>query len=431
LYWNRKAETMTLKERERIQLKRLKRAVQRCAKIPFYKKKFREAGFKPADLKTLEDLKRIPFTVKDDLRKTYPFGMFAVPLSEIVELHASSGTTGKPIVVGYTQRDIDEVWSEVMARAFTAAGVSSKDVVQNAYGYGLFTGGLGFHYGAQKVGAAVVPISTGNTKRQVMLMQDFGTTVLCCTPSYSLYLFGAMDQMNTDKNKIKVKTGFFGAEPWSNSMREEIENRTGIKAYDMYGLTEIIGPGVASECSEQNGLHIFDDHFIPEIIDSVTGEVLPDGEEGELVLTTITKEGFPVLRYRTKDITKLYYDKCSCGRTHPRMERVSGRVDDMLIIRGINVFPSQIETVLLDTEGLEPFYQIIVDRVNNLDTIEVQVEVSEKTWNDKNALAATEKKLSESLVSVLQIRAKVSLMEPGALPRTEGKSKHVTDKRKL
>jgi len=431
LYWNEKIETMPLKERKTLQFKRLKATVQRCAKIPFYKEKFKQAGFKPEDLKSLNDLSKIPFTVKDDLRATYPFGMLTVPLSKIVELHASSGTTGKPIVVGYTQRDIDEVWSEVMARAFTMAGVTSEDVVQNAYGYGLFTGGLGFHYGAQKIGATIVPISTGNTKRQIMLMQDFGTTVLCCTPSYSLYLFGTMEQMQIDRKKIKIKTGFFGAEPWSNNMRSEIEKRTGIKAYDMYGLSEVIGPGVAAECSEQNGLHVFDDHFIPEIIDSKTGEVLGEGEEGELVFTTITKEGFPVLRYRTKDISKLYFEKCSCGRTHPRIERISGRADDMLIVRGINVFPSQIETVILDIPELEPFYQIIVDRVNNLDTLEIQVEVKPEAWKNKNSLLELEKKLDANMLAVLQIKAKVQLVEPGSLPRTEGKAKHVIDKRKL
>lgn len=431
MYWNKEMETMPVMKRKKLQFKRLKQTVQRCTKNPFYKEKFKQAGFKPSDLKSLEDLSKIPFTVKDDLRSTYPFGMFTAPLKDIVELHASSGTTGKPIVVGYTQKDIDLVWSEVMARAFTAAGVTSRDVVQNAYGYGLFTGGLGFHYGAQRVGATVVPVSTGNTQRQIMLMQDFGTTVLCCTPSYSLYLADVMRQMKIDLSKLGLRIGFFGAEPWSEEMRKEIEKRLQIKAFDMYGLSEIIGPGVASECEHQNGLHVFDDHFIVEVINPKTGEVLGPEEEGELVFTTITKEGFPVLRYRTKDISKLYIEKCACGRTHPRMERVSGRADDMLIIRGINVFPSQIESVILEIPELEPFYQIIVDRVNNMDTLEVQVELKKETFHEKGRdLNALKKKAEQALQSVLQIKANVVLMEPESLPRTEGKAKHVIDKRK-
>jgi len=431
MYWNENAETMPATEREKIQLKRLKATVEKCSKIAFYKEKFKEAGFRAEDLKSLSDLSKIPFTVKDDLRRTYPFGMFTAPMEKIVELHASSGTTGKPIVVGYTQKDIDEVWSEVMARAFTAAGVSKNDIFQNAYGYGLFTGGLGFHYGTLKVGATVVPVSTGNTKRQIMLLQDFGTTVMCCTPSYSLYLADSMKQMGIDIGKLKLRVGFFGAEPWSEEMRKEIEKRLHVEAFDMYGLSEIIGPGVAAECTEHNGLHVFDDHFLVEIIDPKTGEALGPGEEGELVFTTITKEGFPVLRYRTKDISKLFTDKCACGRSHPRMQRVSGRADDMLIIRGINVFPSQIESVILDTPGLAPFYQIEVDRVNNLDSIRVQVEMTPEAWKEKGKREAEiKKKLADNLVAVLQIKAGIELVEPEFLPRTEGKAKHVLDKRK-
>jgi len=422
-------ETMDADKRKELQFERLKETVARCAKLPFYLEKFKEAGFRPSDLKSFDDLAKIPFTVKDDLRKTYPFGMFTSPLSEIVELHASSGTTGKPIVVGYTQKDIDDVWSEVMARAYTAAGVTSDDVVQNSYGYGLFTGGFGFHYGAMKTGATVVPISTGNTKRQLMLMQDFGTTIMCCTPSYSLYIADSIKKMGINRSDLKIRVGFFGAEPWSEEMRKEIEKRLEIEAFDMYGLSEIIGPGVAAECSEHDGLHVFDDHFIVEVIDSDTGEVLPAGEEGELVFTTITKQGFPVLRYRTKDISKLFVEKCKCGRTHPRMQRVSGRSDDMLIIRGINVFPSQIESVILEIPGLAPFYQIEVDRINNLDVMGVQVEATREAWSTGKQEELT-KKLSAELVSVLQIKASVKIVEPESLPRTEGKAKHVADKRK-
>ncbi|MEM0360508.1 MAG: phenylacetate--CoA ligase [Candidatus Diapherotrites archaeon] len=432
VFWNKKMETMKVREREKLQLKRLKWVVARCAKNPFYKKRFKEANFSPSKLKKISDLSRIPFTSKTDLRDTYPFGMFTEPLQKIIEVHASSGTTGKPIVVGYTKNDVEKVWAEVMARAFTAASVTSKDIIQNAYGYGLFTGGLGFHYGGLKIGATVVPIATGNTERQIMLMQDFGTTVLCCTPSYSLYLYGSMEQMNVDKNRIKLKCGLFGAEPWSNNMRKEIESRMGIKAFDMYGLSEVIGPGVAAECEKQNGLHVFDDHFIPEIIDSKTGEVLGPEEEGELVFTTITKEGFPVLRYRTKDISKLYLEKCECGRTHPRIERISGRTDDMLIIRGVNVFPSQIESVVLEMPELEPFYQITVDRVNNLDTLAVEIEMSKESFAKKNEIEASLlKRLSHKLESVLQIKADLKLVEPGLLPRSEGKAKRVIDKRKM
>ncbi|MCX6801925.1 MAG: phenylacetate--CoA ligase [Candidatus Diapherotrites archaeon] len=425
-------ETMPVKEREKLQLKRLKWVVARCAKNPFYKKRFKEAGFAPAQLKKISDLSKIPFTYKTDLRDTYPFGMFTEPLQKITEVHASSGTTGKPIVVGYTKNDIENVWAEVMARAYTAAGATSKDVIQNAYGYGLFTGGLGFHYGALKIGATVIPVATGNTERQIMLMQDFGTTVLCCTPSYSLYLYSVIESSKTDMSKIKLKCGLFGAEPWSNNMRKEIESRMHIKAYDMYGLSEVIGPGVAAECEKQNGLHVYDDHFIPEIIDSKTGEVLGPEEEGELVFTTITKEGFPVLRYRTKDISKLYVDKCACGRTHPRIERISGRADDMLIIRGINVFPSQIESVVLEMPELEPFYQITVDRVNNLDTLAVEIELGQKAFEKKAELEpALKKRLSDRLESVLQIKADLTLAAPGTLPRSEGKAKRVIDKRKM
>ncbi|MEM4598965.1 MAG: phenylacetate--CoA ligase [Candidatus Diapherotrites archaeon] len=432
MYWNKKMETMKLKEREKLQLKRLKSVVARCAKIDFYKKRFKEAGFKPSEIKTLKDITKIPFTVKTDLRDTYPFGMFAAPMKDIVEIHASSGTTGKPIVVGYTKNDIENVWSETMARAYTSAGVTAKDIVQNAYGYGLFTGGLGFHYGAIKVGATVVPTATGNTERQIMLMQDFGTTVLCCTPSYALYIADEMKRLGVDFSKLKLRIGFFGAEPWSEKMRSEIQERLHINAFDMYGLTEIIGPGVAAECEEKCGLHVYDDHYIVEVIDPETLEPVVPGEKGELVFTTVTKEGFPVLRYRTRDLSILYTDKCACGRTHPRIARISGRSDDMLKIRGVNVFPSQVESVALEIPGLEPYYQIIVDRQDNLDQIEVQVEMSQEAYSKKEIKEPElKKKLSEKLQSVLQIKADVTLLAPNTLPRTEGKAKRVIDKRKF
>ena len=432
IFWNKKFECMPRKEKEKLQLERLKNVVNRCYKNSVYREKFAAAKIKPESIKTLDDLKKIPFTVKDDLRINYPFKMFTASMEKIIRLHASSGTTGKPIVVGYTRDDVFKTWNEVMARVYTSGGVTSKDVVQNAYGYGLFTGGLGFHYGAEAVGATVIPIASGNTRRQITLMQDFGTTVLCCTPSYALYIAEVAREMNVPRESLKLKVGFFGAEPWSEGMRKEIESKLKIDAIDVYGLSEVIGPGVACECLYKKGLHIFDDHFIPEIIDSKTGEVLEYGEKGELVFTTLTKEAFPVLRYRTKDIARLIEDECDCGRTHVRMERISGRTDDMLIIRGVNVFPSQIEAVITDIQELEPQYQLIVNRIENLDTLEVQVELKEEVSKDKNKnLEEIRKKFDRELESVLGLSAKITLMEPKTIPRSEGKAKRIIDNRKM
>ncbi|MDH7498922.1 MAG: phenylacetate--CoA ligase, partial [candidate division NC10 bacterium] len=397
----------------------------------FYYHAFRKAGIKPKEIRSLEDLSRLPFTSKDDLRDNYPFGLFAVPPSDIEEIHTSSGTTGKPIVGGYTHQDI-ELWSEVMARCLACSGTTKDDVVQNAYGYGLFTGGLGVHYGARRIGASVIPISGGNTKRQIMIMQDFGSTILTCTPSYTLYLAEVAAQMGADFTQMKLKAGNFGAEPWSESMRVEIEKKLDLLALDIYGLTEIIGPGVANECEAKNGLHIFEDHFYPEIIDPQTGENLPPGETGELVLTTLTKEAMPLIRYRTRDITTLLPGTCSCGRTMVRMRRISGRTDDMLIIRGVNVFPSQIEAVLMRIEETEPHYQIVVDRKGALDELEVQVEVNERIFSDEiKRLEEIERKIEREIEGALGISVKVKLAEPRSIQRSEGKAKRVIDKRQL
>jgi len=433
MIWNDEFETLPREALEALQLKRLKQTVERVyATVPFYRKKFDEAGIKPDDIKSLDDLKKLPFTTKDDLRENYPFGMFAVPLKQVVRIHASSGTTGKPTVVGYTKRDI-ETWSELMARSLASAGVTKEDIIQNAYGYGLFTGGLGVHYGAERVGATVIPISGGQSKRQIMIMKDFGATVLTCTPSYALHLAEVAEEMGVDPKEMNIRVGIFGAEPWTDEMRKEIEETWNIKAIDIYGLSEIIGPGVSIECEEaQAGLHIFEDHFIPEIIDPETGEVLPPGEYGELVITTITKEAFPVIRYRTRDITRLITEPCVCGRTMVRMDRVKGRTDDMLIIRGVNVFPSQIEEIIMATEGVLPHYMIIVDREGTLDVMEVQVEVDEKIFSDEvKKLQQLTRKLEANIKETLGITAKVRLVEPKTLERFEGKAKRVIDKRKL
>jgi len=417
---------------QEIQLKRLVETVKRIyTSVPYYRKKMQELGLIPEDIKDLSDLQKLPFTTKQDLRDNYPYGLFAVPLSEIVRIHASSGTTGKPTVVGYTKHDIG-IWSEVMARTLVAAGADKHSFVQIAYGYGLFTGGLGVHYGAERIGASVIPISSGNTKRQIQLMVDFGTTLLACTPSYALYLAETMEEMGIDKSQLKLKSGVFGAEPWSENMRKEIESKLNIKAYDIYGLSEIIGPGVAFECEYQCGMHINEDHFLPEIINPETGEVLDEGEYGELVFTTITKEGLPLIRYRTRDITALHYDRCKCGRTLVRMEKVIGRTDDMIIIRGVNVFPSQIESVLLEMGEVEPHYQLIVDRVNNLDVLEVLVEVSERMFSDEvKKLEQLEKKITKAIEDTLGISVKVRLVEPKTIERSEGKARRVIDKRKI
>jgi len=417
---------------EALQLERLKQTAKRCYEnVPFYKKAFDEKRIYPNDIKSLDDLENLPFTKKTDLRDNYPFGLFAVPLDRIVRVHASSGTTGKPTVVGYTKEDIG-TWAEVMARSLSCGEVTEKDVVQNAYGYGLFTGGLGIHYGAELIGATVVPISGGNTKRQIMLMQDFGSTVLTCTPSYLLYISEVAQEIGVDMKKLKVRVGFFGAEPWSEEMRQQIEEKTGIHALDIYGLSEVIGPGVANECMEKNGLHIFDDHFIPEIIDPKTGEKLGYGELGELVFTTVTKKAFPIIRYRTGDITQLNPEQCPCGRTHIRMARISGRTDDMLIIRGVNVFPTQIEAALMGIEEVEPHYQLIVDRIGQLDVLEVQVEVSEEILSDEvKNLESIRAKIENELRGALSIAANVTLVEPKTIERSEGKAKRVIDKREI
>ncbi|MDX9708593.1 MAG: phenylacetate--CoA ligase [Trichloromonas sp.] len=432
MIWNDEFETLPREVIESLQVKRLRQTLQRVnATVPFYREQFRKAGVTPEQIKSLDDLRRLPFTLKQDMRDNYPYGLFAVPLEQIVRIHASSGTTGKPTVVGYTRRDID-TWSELMARSFAAAGAHKGDVIHNAYGYGLFTGGLGAHYGAERLGASVIPMSGGNTKKQLMIMQDFGSTVLTCTPSYSLYLAEVAAEEGIDFKALKLKVGIFGAEPWSEEIRNEIEAKLNIKAIDIYGLSEILGPGVAIECIEaQKGLHIWEDHFIPEIIDPDTGEVLPHGERGELVITTITKEGIPMIRYRTRDITRIIPEPCICGRTHVRLERMSGRSDDMLIIRGVNVFPSQIESVLITIEGVEPHYQLIVDREENLDTLEVQVEVNEQSFSDEiKVLQGLSTRIQKEIKDMLGVTCKVRLVEPKSIARSEGKAKRVIDKRK-
>jgi len=431
-YWNPTYECMSREEMTRVQNDRLVNTVKRIFhNVPSYRDKMQKAGLEPGDIKTIEDLKKLPFTYKQDLRDTYPYGMFAVPLSEIVRIHASSGTTGKQTVVGYTRRDID-TWAEVMARTLVCAGANKDSFIQVAYGYGLFTGGLGAHYGAERIGASVIPISGGNTKRQLQIMKDFGTTILACTPSYALFMAEEMKEMGIMKDDLKLKAGVFGAEPWSNSMRKEIEERLGILAIDIYGLSEIIGPGVASECECQCGLHIQEDHFISEIINPETEEVLPPGEKGELVFTTITKEGLPLIRYRTRDISSLTYEKCECGRTAVRMSKVTGRTDDMLIIRGVNVFPSQIESVLLEIGETAPHYLLIVDRIDNLDILEVWVEMTQEMFSDEvRRLEDIEKKIRKEIEGTLGISAKVKLVEPKTIERSEGKAKRVIDKRKI
>jgi len=430
--WNKEYEAMPVKERRELQFERLKHILNYVYEnVPFYRKAFDREGIKPSDFKQLSDLAKFPTTTKLDLRDNYPFGLFAKPMEEIERLHASSGTTGKPVVAGYTRNDI-EIWSEVMARTLGCGNCTEKDVVQNAYGYGLFTGGLGVHYGAQKIGATIIPISGGNTKRQIMIMQDFGSTILTCTPSYSLNIAEVAESIGVDIKSLKLRCGLFGAEPWTDEMRRNIESRLNISAIDIYGLTEIIGPGVSSECEVKNGLHIFDDHFYPEIIDPETLEPLPEGELGELVFTTMTKEAFPVIRYRTRDISRLFHEPCPCGRTHARMERVSGRTDDMLIIRGVNVFPTQIESVLLNIEEAEPHYHINVYREGNLDVLEVQVEVNEKFFSDEiKQLETLNRKIAQELQSVIGISCRVKLVEPQTIARSEGKAKRVTDHRKL
>jgi phenylacetate-CoA ligase len=424
-------ETLPREELEQLQLKRLQALCERVyANVPFYKKKFDEKSIKPSDIRKLEDIKLLPFTEKQDLRNHYPFGMFAVSRDQIVRIHSSSGTTGKATVVGYTKRDI-ETWGQLMARSFVAAGATSKDMIHNAYGYGLFTGGLGAHFGGETLGAAMVPISGGATRRQVMLLKDFGSDVICCTPSYALFLAETGEEMGIDIRKLPLRIGIFGAEPWTDEMRRDIEARLGIKAIDIYGLSEVMGPGVAIECEDaQDGLHIQEDHFLAETIDPDSGEPLAPGEEGELVFTTLTKEGIPLIRYRTRDLTTLNTTPCKCGRTTARMRRVTGRSDDMLIIRGVNVFPSQIESILIETEGLTPHYQLIIERQGNMDTLEVQVEVNEAMFSDEiKNLQRVESKVTKNIKEFLGVTAKVKLVEPKGIARSEGKAKRIIDKR--
>jgi len=413
-----------------LQLGRLQATVRRAfERVKLYRERMEARNVLPEDLRTLADLGRLPFTVKTDLRDTYPFGLFASPMEEVVRLHASSGTTGKPIVVAYTDADL-QVWTSVMIRSFAACGLHRGDVVQNAYGYGLFTGGLGAHYGAEALGATVIPISGGNTDRQLMVLQDFGVTAICCTPSYFVHLVERAKEAKIGFGKLKV--GIFGAEPWSESMRHHIQAETGIRAHDIYGLSEIIGPGVGIECFRQDGLHLFEDHFYPEIIDPQTGQVLPDGAEGELVLTTLSKQAMPMLRYRTRDITSLHPEPCACGRTVRRIRRIGRRSDDMFIIRGVNVFPSQVESALLAVEGTLPHYQIVLTREKGLDEMEVQVEVTPEFFSDQiRALEALQKRLEGAIEHTLGIRVKVHLVEPRTLARSEGKAKRVLDKRSI
>ena len=409
-------------------IKGLRKTVARVLPIPHYQENYRAIGITQAeDIKSLKDFQRLPLTTKEDLRKNYPFGLFAESMEDIVRLHASSGTTGKPTVVGYTNQDIS-LWAKMVANELRRVGVTKKDVVQIAYGYGLFTGGMGLHYGCEELGAIVVPISGGNTARQLMLMRDFGTTVLACTPSYALYLAESLEESGISRDELKLKIGVFGAEPWTEGMREQIEARLGIKAYDIYGLSEIMGPGVAMECPEQQGLHI-DEHFYPEILDD-EGNPLPAGERGELVVTSLEKQGFPVLRYRTKDLTTLHYGKCSCGHVGWTMERVSARVDDMLIIRGVNVFPSQVEEAILSLGGFEPHYLLVVYREGKLDQLEVQVEVNEESFSDEiRELEGRQQLLQRKIEQVLGISVRLRLVEPKSIPRSEGKAIRVIDKR--
>ena len=414
-----------------IQSRRLVKMVENCYNnVPLYKKRFDEMGLLPGDIKSIDDIHKLPFTYKTDLRDNYPFGMIAVPKEQLVRIHASSGTTGKQTVVGYTKNDID-VWAKGAARALVAAGATKSDYIHVSYGYGLFTGGLGLHYGAEMLGATAIPVSSGNTKRQVDILRDYGSDFLCCTPSYAMYIGETVRDMGIDPKTLKLRGGIFGAEAWSENMRREIEKILDIKAYDIYGLSEIAGPGVSFECKEQTGMHINEDFFYPEIIDPETGEQLPDGEYGELLFTCIGKEALPLLRYRTRDICKLSHKPCSCGRTLVKMSKTRGRTDDMLIIRGINVFPSQVEHVLLSL-NMEPNYQIIVDRKNNLDTMEVQVEMSDQMFSDKvRNLEDVEHNIAAALQSTLNIAAKIRLVEPKSLPRSEGKAKRVIDKRHI
>jgi phenylacetate-CoA ligase len=431
MIWNETKECMSRDEMTHLQGKRLVKLVDRVYhNVEFYRKKMQELGVEPGDIKGIEDISKLPFTTKADLRDNYPFGLFAVPQSQIVRVHASSGTTGKATVVGYTKKDID-IWAECVARAFAQAGLTRDDVIQVAYGYGLFTGGLGAHYGAEHLGATVVPMSTGNTKKLTTMMKDFGATAIACTPSYLLHIAETLET-DGDLDKIKLKAAICGAEPWTEAMRKQIEEKLHINAFDIYGLSEIMGPGVACDCIHHKGLHVYEDHFFPEIINPETLEAVPEGETGELVFTTLTKEGIPLLRYRTRDLTSISYDKCECGRTLARISRFKGRSDDMLIIRGVNVFPSQVEAALIEMGEASPHYMMIVDRVNNLDTLEIQVEVDEKFFSDKiSELENLSKRIGHVIQQAIGLAAKIKLVEPKTIERSMGKAVHVIDKRKL
>jgi len=432
MIWNPEAETMPVDQRKKLQLERLKKIVKYVyEKMPPYRAKMDKVKVKPPDIRSLEDLVKLPFLTKADMRENYPYGLFTVPLNQVVRVHSSSGTTGKPTAVGYTRDDIG-VWAEVMARALACGGAEPGCVIQNAYGYGMFTGGLGIHYGAEKMGCTVLPASSGQTKRQLVYLQDFGTIMITCTPSYALHLAEEAKVEGVDIRALPLKYGVLGAEPWSEAMRVKIQENLAIIATDIYGLSEIIGPGVANECLERKGLHIFDDHFLPEIIDPDTGEQLPMGQQGELVITTLTKTAFPDVRFRTRDITTLFEEPCPCGRTHIRMKRITGRTDDMLIVRGVNVFPSQIESVLLEVEGVEPHYLIYLRREGALDDMEIHVEVSEKVFSDEvKKLEQLEKKIQKEIQSTLGLSAKIKLVEPKSIERSMGKTKHVIDERKI
>ncbi|KAA6331337.1 Phenylacetate-coenzyme A ligase [termite gut metagenome] len=432
MIWNETIECMDRESLRQVQGIRLKNVVEHVYhNTPFYRKKMQELGITPDDINDIDDIVKLPFTTKLDLRDNYPFGLCAVPMSQIVRIHASSGTTGKPTVVGHTRKDL-AVWTESLARSFTAYGADSSDIFQVAYGYGLFTGGLGAHYGAEHIGASVIPMSSGNTEKQITLMHDFGSTVLCCTPSYALFVADAIKDSGLPREDFKLKIGAFGAEPWTENMRKEIEEKLGIKAYDIYGLSEIAGPGVGYECEYQDGTHLNEDHFFPEILDPVTSQPMKPGETGELVFTHLTKEGMPLIRYRTKDLTALHYERCSCGRTLVRMERILGRCDDMLIIRGVNVFPTQIESVILELPEFEPHYLLTVDRINNTDRMELKVEVRSDYYSDEiNKMLALKKRLTARLQSVLGLAVDVKLVEPRTIERSMGKAKRVIDNRQL
>lgn len=430
-YWQEEIETASREELSKIQSERLVATVKRVyEKVPMYRERMDAAGVKPEDIQSIADITKLPFTTKQDLRDTYPYGMFAVPMDQVVELHASSGTTGKQVVVGYTEKDVHS-WGEICARALVAAGADETDFVHVSYGYGLFTGGFGLHYGAQQIGATAIPVSSGQTKRQVTILEDFGSTVLCCTPSYAMTIAEAVEAAGIDASKLPLKAGIFGAEPWTEEMRKHIEDKLKIKAYDIYGLTEVMGPGVSFTCEHQCGMHVNEDHFIIEVLNPDTFEPVEDGTIGEIVFTCINKEAFPVIRYRTKDLGYVTHEKCKCGRTFVRMSKILGRTDDMLIIRGVNVFPSQIETVLLE-QGYAPNYMLIVDRINNSDTLEVQVEVSPEMFSDvTSVLTSHEKKLQTAIRELLGIHANVKLVAPNTIPRFEGKAKRVIDNRQL